>query len=131
MHPQPHYIEPALLQIADIATQFLVVHLGILFYFLLEIGRRFADFGESGDVEGAVAGDGGAVQRPLPALFEDPSVHALGPVSALGMDALGDVEADGVDLEDGEVGKLIAVGVEKLVIVDVIVLAENPAAVRA
>ncbi len=37
LYPEPHYIEAALLQIADVAAQFLVVHLGVLFHFLLEI----------------------------------------------------------------------------------------------
>jgi len=47
----------------------------------------------------------------------------------LGVDALRNGEIGGIDLKDGEVGELIAVGIEELVIVDVVVLAENPAPV--
>ena len=59
----------------------------------------------------------------------DPAAQIVGPVGAVGVDALGDGEAGGVELKDGEVGELIAVRIEELVIVNVVVLAENPAAV--
>src|ERR1700733_2870150 len=45
------------------------------------------------------------------------------------MNALGDGKAGGIDSKDGEIGELIAVGVEELVVVNVTMPAENPATV--
>ena len=42
------------------------------------------------------------------------------------MDALRDGEAGGIDAKDGDVGELVAVGIEELVVVNVAVLAEDP-----
>ena len=36
-----------------------------------------------------------------------------------------------IELKDGDVAELVAVGIEELVVVDVVVLAENPSAVGA
>ena len=76
-----------------------------------------------------VVGNGGPFQRALPALLVNPAVHAVRPVGALGVDSLSDGEVGGVDLKNGEVGELIAVWVEELVVVDVVMLAENPASI--
>ena len=86
---------------------------------------------KGGDVERVVAvvGDGGAVQCAVPALLVDPAIQIFGPVSAVGMDAASDGEAGAVELEDGDVAELVAIGIEELVVVDVVVLAENPFAV--
>jgi hypothetical protein len=50
-------------------------------------------------------------------------------VGAVGVNAAGDGEAGAIDLKDGDVAELVAVGIEELVVVDVVVLAENPFAV--
>ena len=133
LHAQANHVESALLQVADIAAQFLIIHLSVLFHFLLEIRGRLADFGEGRDIEGviAVGGDGGAVQRTVPALFIDPAVQVFGPVGAVGVDASRDGEGRAVEFKDRDVAELIAIGIEELVVVDVIVLAENPPAVGA
>ncbi len=75
--------------------------------------------------------DGRAVEGALPALFVDPAIQIVGPVGAVGMNAAGDGEAGAVELKDGDVAELVAIGIEELVVVDVVVLAENPFAVGA
>ncbi len=85
--------------------------------FFLEVGGLLVDLGESGDGEGLVAGDGGAGEGALPAVFEDPAVGVV-PVDGGGEDAAGEVEAARLELEDGQVGEFVAVGVEELVVED-------------
>src|ERR1700676_1210018 len=78
-----------------------------------------------------VAADSGALQSTLPTLFVDPTIHAIGPVRALGMDTLSHSEAGGIELKNGEIGELISIRVEELVIVNIVMLTKNPAAIRA
>ena len=47
------------------------------------------------------------------------------------MDAFGQFEGYGIELEGGDVGEGVLVGIEELVVVDGVVLAEDPLAVRA
>ncbi len=49
---------------------------------------------------------------------------------AIGIDAARQLESCGIELEYREVAKLVAIGVEKLVVVNIGVLAEDPLAVR-
>ena len=64
-------------------------------------------------------------------MLVDPAIQIFGPVGAVGVDAARDGEARGVELEDGDVAELVAIGIEELVVVDVVVLAENPFAIGA
>ena len=120
-----------MLQVADVAAQLFVIHLGILLHFLLEIRRRLGKIGEGGHVEHPVVGHGRDVERAFPALFVNPAIQIVGPVGAVGVDAARDGEAGGVELKDGDVAELVAIGIEELVVVDVVVLTENPFAVGA
>ncbi len=129
LHSEAHDIEAALLQVANVATQFLIVHLGVLLHFLLEIGRCLRQFGEGSDVERVVVGDGGDVERAIPSLLVDPAIQIVGPVRALGVNAAGDCKRGAVELENGDIAELVAVGIEELVVVNVVVLAENPLAI--
>jgi len=47
------------------------------------------------------------------------------------VNAARDGESGRIELEDGEVAELIAIGIEKLVVVNVVVLTENPFAIGA
>ena len=59
---QAHYIETTLLQVVNIAAQFLIIHLRRLLYFFLEIGRLLIELREGRHVKGAIAVDGFAAQ---------------------------------------------------------------------
>src|SRR5580658_10829773 len=52
-------------------------------------------------------------------------------MGAVGVDAAGDVEAGLIELKNCDIAELVAIGIEKLVVVDVVVLTENPFAVGA
>src|SRR5271165_413361 len=75
--------------------------------------------------------DRGDVEAAVPPLLVNPAIQAVGPVGAVGVDAARDGEALAIEFEDGDVAELIAVGIEELVVVDVVVRAENPFAVGA
>ena len=68
--------------------------------------------------KGLVGGDGFAGEGALPAVFEDPVVDVGVPVGGGGEDAALEGEGGGVELEDGEVGEDVFVGVEELVVED-------------
>src|SRR5205823_509516 len=78
-----------------------------------------------------------AGESALPAVVEDPVVDLRVPLSGGGEDAALEGESGGVELEDGEVGELVGLGVEALVVEDagglagVVGLAGDPLAVRA
>ena len=109
---KPHHIEAALLQVANIATQFLVVHLGRLPHFFLEISWWLADRGKSRHVESAVVADGGAVHTSLPALGADPALQTFFPVRLVGVDPVGQLEGRGIELKYRKIAELIAIGIE-------------------
>ncbi len=52
-------------------------------------------------------------------------------MGAVGVDAARDGEGGTIELKDGDVAELVAIGIEELVVVDVVVLTENPLAVGA
>ena len=93
------------------------------------------DLGKGGYGEWLVAGDGLAGEGALPAVVEDPVVDARIPAAGGGEDASLEGEGRGVELEDGEVGEGVALGVEVLVVEDaggcagVVGLAGDPLAV--
>ena len=111
--------------------QFLVVHLAVLLYFLFEIAGSLRKLGKRGDLELPVIPHGRTVQRTFPAALVFPAVKVVSPAGAVGMDAATHREVLLVQLEHADVAELIAVGIEELVVVDIVVLAENPLAVRA
>ncbi len=86
--------------------------------FFVEVGGLLADLGEGGDGEGLIGGDGFAGEGALPAVVEDPAVDVGVPVGGGGEDAAGEGEGVGLELEDGEVGEDVFVGVEELVVED-------------
>ena len=57
-------------------------------------------------------------------------LNFVGPVGARGMHAASQLEGFGIELEGGDIDKGVLVGIEKLVIVNRVVLAEDPLAVR-
>ena len=117
------------MQVADVAAQFFVVHLGILFHFLLEIRGCFRQVTERGHVERAVVAHGRDPQGALPTLLVHPAIQIFGPVGAVRMNTARNCEVSRIDLKDGDIAELVAIGIEKLVVVDVVVLTENPFAV--
>ena len=64
-------------------------------------------------------------------MFIDPAIQIVGPAGALSVDAARDGEAGSIKLKHSNVTKLVAIGIEQLVVVDVVVLSKNPFAVRA
>src|SRR5258708_33064586 len=50
----------------------------------------------------------------------------LGPACALRMNPARDGESRRVDMKDGDFGKLVAVRIEELVVVNVVILTEDP-----
>ena len=51
------------------------------------------------------------------------------PVGVRGVDAARQLEGLGIELEDGDAAEAVGVGIEDLVVVNVVVLAENPLAI--
>src|ERR1017187_5881089 len=111
-------VEAGLAEVGDVFVELAVRHLIGEFVLLLEVAWLFADLREGGDSEGLVAGDVIAGERPLPAVVEDPAVDAWVPTRTGGEDAALEGKGLGIELEDGEVGKDVAVGVEGLVVED-------------
>ena len=70
------------------------------------------------------------LQRSYPAGLKDPLLQAVFPVGALGMNTPGELEGIGIELEDRDAAEAVGVGIEYLVVVDFVVLPENPFAVR-
>ena len=68
--------------------------------------------------ERLVGADGFTGEAALPAILEGPMRGVLVPARGGGVDAAAEGEAGGVELEDGEVGEDVAVGVEELVVED-------------
>src|SRR5208283_2294185 len=129
LYLQPHRVEATLLQVVNVAPQFLIIHLRRLLHFLLEVAGVFAQFVEGCDVEGAVILDGCPVQGSRPTLFKDPLLEAVFPVSAFGVDAARELEGIRVKLEDRNPAEVVGVGIEHLVIVNFVALSQNPLAV--
>src|SRR3984893_10318765 len=77
-----------------------------------------------------VIGDGSPVQVPLPALFINPPAQIVRPVYPLRMYASGDGKVNRVQLKDGNTGELVSIRIKKLIIVNVVILAKDPLAIR-
>src|SRR5580700_2249925 len=129
LHFEAYGVESALLQILNVISQLLVIHFGGLPHFFLEIAGIFTELGESRDVKGAVLLNGGSLERAHPAVLEDPLLDAWLPMRAVGVNSPGQLEGGGVELEDGNSAEAVHVGIEDLVIVNLVVLAEDPFAV--
>src|SRR5262249_47553546 len=127
---QPHHVEPTLLQIVNVAPQFLVIHLRRLLDFLLEISRCFADGLESRNIVDAIVLNGSAAQVALPTFGADPLVQATIPMRAVGVYPMRKLERSGVELKDGKAAEQVPIGIEELIVVDIRMLAKNPLAIR-
>lgn len=120
-------IEAGAVEAVDVAAEIAPVHLKGLDDFAIEVRRRFDEFGESGDLEGRIADDGVAGEIADPTGFEEPGVLVVEPASAGGENAAADLEGGGIQFEDGKAAEEFFFGVEEIVVVDLVILAKNPA----
>src|SRR5207244_2735580 len=111
-------IKARLLEVGDVAGELVVAHLLRGAVFLHKIGRLLVDLREGTQGEGPVGCCGLTLEGALPAVFEDPLIDGVVPACGRGEDAPLECEGCGVELEDGEVGKDVLVGVEELVVED-------------
>ena len=95
--------------------------------FAVEVRRRLDEFGESGDLEGRVTLDGAFGEIADPAGFEDPGFLGVEPTGASGEDTAAHVEGGGVEFDNGETAEEFFIGVEEIVVVDLVVFPKNPA----
>src|SRR4051794_22125369 len=70
------------------------------------------------------------IERAYPAVLEDPFFRAFLPVRLGREYPAGDQEGFGIELEHRNIGEVVLVGIEKLVVVDAGSLPEYPLAVR-
>jgi hypothetical protein len=126
LHAQAHHIEPALLQIVDIASQLFVAHLGGLAHLFLEVGGRLAHLRERGHFERLIVVDSGTAELSAPALFVHPAIQLVRPVGPLGEQPLCDLESMRIKLKDRHTAELVPVGIEELIVVNIGMLAEDP-----
>src|SRR5205085_10394748 len=128
---KPCHFKSALLQFLDVASQLVIAHLGRLLHFLAEIRWRLVQFCEGSYLEGIEGGNGCAIELALPALFGDALGHVGLPMRPCRVNSLSDLKAFGIKLKNREVGEGEPLRVIKLIVVNGVVLAENPFALRA
>ena len=129
LHLQPHGGKTTLLQVSDVALQLFIIHFRGLLDFFLEVAGVLVQFIEGCHLEGPIILDGSARQNAHPTLLEDPLVQPLVPMGVGGEDAARELEGVRVKLEDRDPAELVGVGIENLVVENVVVLPENPLAV--
>src|SRR5262249_32616956 len=71
----------------------------------------------------------GILKHTLPALCAHPAVKFVIPLAAVRVNAVDELEGRRIELENREIAELVSVGIEKLVVVDGAMLAENPFAI--
>src|SRR5271156_4031049 len=118
LYAQAYSVKAALAQVVDVCLQLVETHLRRKQRFLFEILRMLVNLGEGAHVEGAIAADLGAVEGPLPSVFEDPLLQLRLPVSVRCKDAPRNREAVGVEFKDGDVPERVLSSVEKLIVED-------------
>ena len=115
---QAHGVKSALAQIADVAVELAEVHLLRLQIFLFKVAGVFVNLGEVGLSELAIAGDVSApvMSRTQP-FSKAPGVRYRGPRKTRAAKIRRDERERGrIKLEDGKIGKLLAVRIEELVV---------------
>ena len=111
-------LKTGLAEVGDVVVELVERHFLGLAVFFFEVVGLLADLGEGVEEEGGIGGDGVGGEGAGPAVFEDPAVDGGVPAGGGGEDAALEGEGGGVELEDGEVGELVVVGVEELVVED-------------
>ena len=130
MHAQPHYFKSALLEVVDVSLKLLIVHLGELLYLFLEIERWFTQGRKGSHVKGVIVLDSGSAQLTVPALLANPLLEILPPMGARGVNPFRKLKRTWVVREHGETAELVAVCIEKSVIIDSRFFALDPLAIR-
>src|ERR1019366_394710 len=126
---QAYGVKATLLQVSDVALQLFIIHFRRLLDFFLEVAWVLVQFIEGCHIKGSILLDGRTRQSAYPPLREDPLVQTPFPMRLGGIDAAGELEGVRVEFEDGYSPELVGVGIEDLVVEDVVVLSENPLAV--
>ncbi len=77
-------------------------------------------------MKGVYLGDDTFGKFADPAGFKSPGFFVVEPLSAVGEDAAAHLESGGVEFDDGEATEEILLGIEEIVIVDLVVFPKNP-----
>ena len=95
--------------------------------FAIEIGGWLDKFGKRGDLEGRVLSDFAVGKVTGPAGFQHPGFFGSQPARARGKNATTHFKRGGIEFNDSEPAKKILCGIEEIVIVDLGIVAEDPA----
>src|SRR4029077_2843290 len=127
LHRQVGDIKPCFVKLLDVTPQSAPIHLGGLTHLTIEIAGWLGEFRQRRHWEALVTSDSAVGEVSYPASLKSPYFLRVGPLRTGGEHATLHLERRGVEFDDAQTPEKILHRVKEVIVVNLFVIAKNPA----